>query len=408
MNRFFAIFALFALLFVINACDSNSAIGTLTDSRDGQTYRIVKIGDQVWMAENLNFKIEGSRCNVDKPDSCKKYGRFYSWKAALKACPAGWHLPSNSDFGKLIAFVSGDSTVIAKFRSINGSWYSLEIGAKLKTKTGWNDCREGRGNGSDDFSFSILSVGPVIDWQEIFEDDGDYACFWTSTKNSAEAYPDYAYTNPDGSTFIESAEEISTSSTLNFNCQESYLSSAGRDFTYSVRCVKDALNEYANDSVVQKSARSLSVVVGAMTDSRDGQTYKTVKIGNQVWMAEKLRYKNEQLYSWPMAVGKSKGECGQKECNLGKGNVKGLCPDGWHLPSEVEFQTLIDSVGGETIAGRMLKSKSVWNGDDAYYWSSTERDYIYGTAVQLSKGSDSLSVVPRDKFYESAIRCIKD
>ena len=80
MDRSFAIIASLALLFVINACDSNSAIGTLTDSRDGQTYRIVKIGDQVWMAENLNFKIEGSRCNVDKPDSCKNMEGFIRGK----------------------------------------------------------------------------------------------------------------------------------------------------------------------------------------------------------------------------------------------------------------------------------------------------------------------------------------
>ena len=72
MNRSFAIFALLALSFAINACDSNSEIGTMTDSRDGQTYRTVKIGNQVWMAENLNFKTDSSWCYDDNPDKCKE------------------------------------------------------------------------------------------------------------------------------------------------------------------------------------------------------------------------------------------------------------------------------------------------------------------------------------------------
>ena len=401
MNRSFAIIALLALLFATDAF-----CGVLTDSRDGQTYRTVKIGDQVWMAENLNFKMEGSLCPEDKSDTCKKYGRFYSWNAALKACPAGWHLPSNSDFGKLISFVSGDSTVVAKFRSINGSWKDVNTGIKLKTSSGWKDCRWRDGNGTDDFSFSILPAGSLLDQET--PTDGDFAGFWSSTKYSIEGYPEYETTSPNGIICVESAETIEESYYLNVSCDDASWISIGRGILLSVRCVDDASTEAFNNNVASKAVKPSSIVVGTMKDSRDGQTYKTVKIGNQVWMAENLRYENKQRYSWSLAVGKFKNECAQKRCHLGKGNVKGLCPTGWHLPSEVEFQTLIDSVGGETIAGQMLKSKSVWNGDDAYYWSSTECAYIYGTAVQLSTGSDSVSVVARDKYRDTAIRCVKD
>ena len=417
MDRSLAIFISFALLFVINSWGDNPAIGSLTDSRDGRTYRTVKIGDQVWMAENLNFKTGGSWCPEDKSDACKKYGRLYSWKAALKACPAGWHLPSNREFGALLAFVSGDSTTVAKFRSIDGSWSDVNSGIKLKTSSGWKDCRWRDGNGTDDFSFSILPAGSLLNQET--PNDGDYTGFWSSTRYPIEGLPAYETTSPNGIICVEAPEETPWSYYLNVSCDDAYWAALDRDKLLSVRCVDDASNETFNSNAASKAVKPSSIVVGTMKDSRDDQIYKTVKIGNQVWMAENLRYENRQLYSWPVAVGKSNGECYQKYCHLGKGKVKGLCPTGWHLPSEVEFQTLIDSAGGEVIAGRMLKSKSVWNGsdvdfsasfeyDDSFFWSSIEYNYVYATAGHLNKKSDSASVVARFKTSKGAIRCVKD
>ena len=124
------------------------------------------------------------------------------------------------------------------------------------------------------------------------------------------------------------------------------------------------------------------VTLGSMTDPRDGQTYKTVKIGSQTWMAENLNYKTDssfcylddvsncakygRLYKLSTALGKPESECsgvGGKACTLPPGDVQGVCPSGWHLPSRAEWDTLLAAAGGESVAGKFLKSSSGWEKD---------------------------------------------
>lgn len=85
--------------------------GTVTDPRDGQTYKTVEIGGKVWLAQNFSYFSRGSWCYQNEDENCKKYGRMYSWDAIMNKqtkdksqgiCMKGWHVPSLSDWHALM------------------------------------------------------------------------------------------------------------------------------------------------------------------------------------------------------------------------------------------------------------------------------------------------------------------
>ncbi|MFD0965224.1 FISUMP domain-containing protein [Pseudofulvibacter geojedonensis] len=101
-------------LLIIFSCSSNddsdsSAQNQFTDSRDGQTYQTVKIGNQTWFAENLNYNTEDnfSTCYDDNQSNCFTYGRLYHGDTAQTICPPGWHLPSTNEWQELFDFLGG-------------------------------------------------------------------------------------------------------------------------------------------------------------------------------------------------------------------------------------------------------------------------------------------------------------
>ncbi|WP_290737324.1 FISUMP domain-containing protein [Fibrobacter sp. UBA3718] len=104
-KRFF--FILIALM-AVALIGCNEAENVLKDPRDGRVYKTTTIGAQTWMAENLDYEIADSYCYNNDTSNCKKYGRLYTRDAALKACPAGWHLPSMEEFRILIKTVGGE------------------------------------------------------------------------------------------------------------------------------------------------------------------------------------------------------------------------------------------------------------------------------------------------------------
>jgi uncharacterized protein (TIGR02145 family) len=150
---------------VVLAKDVVGIGGTFTDSRDGKKYKTVKIvlktAPQTWMAENLSYNAEGSKCYNNKEENCRQYGRLYNWETAMKACPEGWYLPSEEEWETL--------------RIIIGS-------TKLKAKSGWNDYQGESGNGTDDFGFSALPGGECSDYG-FFQGVGNYSVWWSSSED---------------------------------------------------------------------------------------------------------------------------------------------------------------------------------------------------------------------------------
>ena len=154
----------------------NLSYETLTDSRDNQTYKTIKIGTQTWMAQNLNYAETDTWCYNDSTKYCDLYGRLYDWNTAMQGaassnnipsgvkgiCPTGWHLPSDAEWDILA-------------NNLGGLYVA---GGKMK-ETGtihWNSPNTGADNSS---GFTGLPSGyrsNVVCFYSL----GDYTAFWTS------------------------------------------------------------------------------------------------------------------------------------------------------------------------------------------------------------------------------------
>ena len=158
-------------------------ITTFVDVRDGHVYKKEQIGDQIWMAENLNYAADGSVCYDNNDNNCKVYGRLYDWYTAMGdessssgdpsgvegVCPVGWHLPSDAEWQKLIDYVG------------------LHSGTKLKSKTFPTD--NGQPIGTDIYNFSALpsGAGSHHDNSYYFIHVRDVGYWWSATEMDSDA-----------------------------------------------------------------------------------------------------------------------------------------------------------------------------------------------------------------------------
>jgi uncharacterized protein (TIGR02145 family) len=158
------------LIILVNSQAQNSTViaENLTDARDGKIYKTIQIGNQIWMAENLNFIInENSWCYENKDSNCTVYGRLYNWNAAINSCPSGWHLPSDDEWNTLE-------------KSIGVPEPDLQV-VGYAGKDQADDLKVGGNSG-----FNIQMAGFRLWWDGSFHYLGVYADFWTSTSADNE------------------------------------------------------------------------------------------------------------------------------------------------------------------------------------------------------------------------------
>ena len=402
----------------------DSQKNTLTDYRDGQIYRTTAIEvfdedrgirySEVWMAQNLNYAYlvdTSSFCYNDQPAMCDNYGRYYTWAAAMDSagvwssggkgcgygtrcyptypvrgvCPKGWHLPGDFEWNKLITALGGNSTQ----------------GRLLKSTSGWF-CGE---NGTDGYGFSALPSGGYG------RSSGRDAMFWSSTA--------YTYDKELAAYY------------LSLSCYDGAdIYSFFKTDAFSVRCIKDvppsssSATPKSSSRMVIESSSSVNqavvdpstVVTGTMTDERDGQTYGTVTIGEQTWMAENLKFsykadpdsrdssnfcfshsgdciKYGRYYTWASAmdsagVWSSDGKgCGIKELCTPTLPVQGVCPSGWHLPSNYDWQVFLRAVGGSP---RKVSVSLYWKsefGTNEYRFYARPGGLLSGDRTYMFEGS---------------------
>lgn len=325
-----------------SAVKNSIVYGSLVDNRDGQIYKTVTIGSQIWMAENLNYKKVNSKELDDNRDE-KKYGRLYKWLEAVEACPVGWHLPSEVELDTLIEFAGGINLA----------------GDKLKTVSGWNDgvrIRAGNkyrcsGNGSDIYGFAMFPFNNG-------NGAGKWACIWSSTINN----------DMDKANYYDMCM-YNTSDSVQLNAFHS------SDYENYVRCIKD------NTALVRDS----------LIDNRDGKIYRTITVGNQTWMAENLNYDYKvngstygtyvnsdngkiygRYYTWAAAMDsagvfsdESRG-CGfDRKCSP-ESQTRGVCPEGWRIPASSEWEALYNSMGNSNY---VVQSKIYVDGPSVYGFS---------------------------------------
>ncbi|SHG45674.1 major paralogous domain-containing protein [Fibrobacter sp. UWH9] len=239
----------------------------------------------------------------------------------------------------------------------------------------------------------------------------------------------------------------------------------------------------SSSSVASSSSSSVipgtdpgSPVYGTLTDSRDNQVYKTVTIGTQTWMAENLNYaytgvkynyssytsdstswcyenkasncdKYGRLYTWSAVMDSAAQfsvnagtRCGYGKTCTPNSPHRGICPEGWHVPTDEEYSTLYTYIGGSDTAGSLLKSTSGWNdyngksgngtdkygfsvlpagdrrsngdvsgeGYGAFLWSASENGRDVAWYLYFYYSGDYAYQIYNGKDYGQSLRCLKD
>ena len=517
MKRIISSILFLVLFFSLSAQEVDSII----DIRDGQVYKVVKIGQQWWMQENLKATkytngppiplVEGTSewdalgntdkayCFYNNSDSIANiYGALYTWAAAMNGatssdanpsnvqgiCPIGWHIPSDAEWKELEMYL-GMSQAQADGTNPRGT----DEGGKLKEvdTTHWASPNNGATNSS---GFTALPGGVRGSG---FVGMGYDAYFWSSAEcNSNSAW--YRRLNYDFSVVIRYGPSTDYGFkgygfsvrcvkgtgifpfTLSFETSQvsslggsdglinisvsggqppySYFwscDSSSEDISSLIAGVYSVIVTDANDSTVTDSIR----IYDTFLDERDGQRYKAITLGEQVWMAENLNFYTDtgswyynddsisyaseygRLYNWTTALDIS------PIYDITNYNAdfqhKGICTDGWHIPSNEEWIELTDFLGGDSVAGGKLKEAGTahWENPNTgstnesgftalpcgyrnydgsfnllnsvnFIWSSSEFNPTNASYLRLRSGYSDAILSWHYKGTGHSVRCLKD
>jgi uncharacterized protein (TIGR02145 family) len=151
---------------------SDSTYGSYMDTRDGKTYRTIRIGKQTWMADNLNYETGRGAWVYDNDNAAlSNHGRLYNWEAAHEACFSGWHLPTDEEWKQLEMYLDMSQADADTFGLRGGN-----VGTELKSGRGWG----AGGEGTNETCFSALPSGYRFTNGTCY-DSGYGAYFWSST-----------------------------------------------------------------------------------------------------------------------------------------------------------------------------------------------------------------------------------
>ncbi|MCQ2104568.1 MAG: hypothetical protein MJZ26_02135 [Fibrobacter sp.] len=434
----------------------------------GKKLQTIHIGDQVWMANNVDTKVPGSFCYQDKEEYCEKYGRLYTWSAALKLdekfqkevardsiskirpkgiCPNGWHVPTARDYYRLNVYLKEIDDAVG-------------VGTNLKSRTGWNES-ENALLGENGFGFNAEAFGirryalPKMLCERIVKD------ILKPTKKGMEpdtVYADSCVVDPqwqpglvyEGDSlftgFWSGTESDSLSSVvwkLTYDEDDFVQDSASKDEAYYLRCMMDPPEE---DEIYDSTA---------IHDRRDDNKYKTVVIGEDTWMAENLRFAAPgsycyeekdsrcrsygRLYPWTVAMRLPADYIDNSSTGGIMIEHQGLCPDGWHVPTNEEWLALGQKAlnmrrGG---IGAAMKSKEGWArggapisaasgfnalpsgsrfadgeylelGSSAYFWTAAGGDGMGGVYWYLVNNKDEFTSAEDFDNASFSLRCVKN
>ena len=432
---------------------AEGGLNAFTDKRDGNVYRVLTVGPQIWMVDNLRYNdtaaspaLKSYSWCIGSGDDCGKDGYLYDFAAVMDVpecayslcevsyphrgiCPEGWHVPSNDEWDFLLK-------------------EAVALGVPLDSYLGFPSAPTGE-HGSK----------TTMD---------NCARYWTASQANAEASYEYYRCGRDSNFYSQSYRKsygyalrcVADSGEVKLDkyiipeesSSSSEKSSSSSRPQYS--CDYSCFSSSSNETLAESSSSEGYVFrddLETFTDERDGEVYRVVEIGTQVWMAENLRYVDSTetpvlkgstfcwqddpenckvrgaLYLWHAAMGKTEEECGyEKDCSLDS-PVRGICPAGFHVPTDDEWLLLQSVVGiypgsrmwavprgtdaygfGAVPSGEMdgREGRAYSSGENAHYWSATSSNSR--SAVDWYLHVNEFKGQSFDKRMGYAVRCVRD